>query len=97
MTLSYAESADLMRDAAFISRIKVACLNYSAYIYGEASNTVAHSSRLRWATNVAQAPDVAANNIAPTVTMDPVVQEKGAAITDTELQTAVEAAANKII
>jgi len=97
MALSYAESADLMKDAAFISRIKVACLTYASYIYNEASNVAGHSSRLRWAQNTMQAPDVSANAIAPTVVMDPNVQAQGAAITDAELQTAVENAANKLI
>jgi hypothetical protein len=97
MALSYEESATLMRDATFISRIKVACLQFASYIYNEDVTTPAHSARLRWCSNTMSAPDTAANVIAPTVTMDPNVQASGADITDAALQTAVETAVNKFI
>ena len=97
MALTYTESAALMNDGTFISRIKVACLNYSNYIFSEPPDTNAHSARHRWALNVATGPDVMARNIAPVVTMDPSIQEQGAAVSDADLQTAVEAAVNKAL
>jgi hypothetical protein len=97
MALTYEESADLMRDSIFISRIKVACLHFAAYISGEDPTTTAHNTRYRWAINTMNAPDTAAANITPTVVMDPNVQAQGAAILDVDLQTAVETAVNKII
>src|SRR5215472_5690634 len=97
MALTYEESAALMRDAIFVERIKVACLQFADYIYGEAPSTPGHTSRLRWSSNTFSAPDAAAAGIAPTVTMDGIVQEQGTAITDTDLQTAVENAVNKML
>jgi hypothetical protein len=97
MALTYQESADLMKDAVFVSRIKVACLTFADYILGEANTVPAHNTRMRWAQNVMQNPDGTAQNIAPTVVMDPVVQEQGSAITDPDLQTAVETAVNKLL
>ena len=97
MALTYEESASLMRDATFVSRIKVACLTYAAYILGEPVSEPAHNTRLRWAQNTMSAPDVAAANVAPAVVMDPGVQDAGAEITDAALQEATETALNKMM
>jgi hypothetical protein len=97
MALTYQESADLMRDAVFVSRIKVACLTFANYIMGEAPDVPAHNTRLRWAQNVMQNPDGTASNIAPAVVMDPNVQEQGSAISDPDLQSATETAVNKLL
>lgn len=96
-TLTYADSAALMVNDAFIQRIKVACLNYSVFIYNEAITVQGHPSRLRWAQGTMQTPDAVAGSIAPSVVMDPNVQAAGSAITDAALQTAVEATINKIV
>lgn len=95
--LTYEESAALMMDLAFRGRIKVACLKFSSYILNEPTDTPAHSSRLRWAQSTAQAPDVAAASVQPLVVMEDAVQQEGAAITDQDLQTAVETVVNHII
>jgi hypothetical protein len=97
MSLTYENSADLMRDPIFISRIKVACLKFAAYITDEAPNVPAHNTRLRWAGNTLSAPDVAANAIAPAVVMDQQVQLDGAEITDEALQTVVENSVNRML
>jgi hypothetical protein len=86
-----------MRDAAFMGRIKVACLQFAAYISNEAGNIPAHNTRYRWALNTLNAPDTAANSVTPTVVMDPAVQDKGTAILDKDLQSAVENAVNKLM
>ena len=86
-----------MHDPVFVGRIKVACLNFAAYIYNEAPATPGHTSRLRWSSNTMAGPEGAANAVAPMVTMDPNVQAQGADISDPDLQTAVENAVNKII
>lgn len=97
MALTYADSAALMTDMTFVSRIKIGCLKYADYIFGEDSTTAAHSSRMKWAQNVVLGPDVAASQITPTVVMDPAVQAAGSAIDDPGLQSAVENAVNRIL
>ena len=97
MSLTYQTSADLMRDASFNSRIKVACLHFADYIAGEAPTTPAHKTRIKWAQTVTDSPDGAASRIVSVVVMDPQVQSDGAAITDANLQTAVETAVNNML
>jgi hypothetical protein len=97
MALDYAQSAALMKNPAFIDRIKVACLKYANYILNEPTNTPAHSSRLRWAQTTTTSPDYTAQTITPPVVMDDAVQEEGDAISDADLQTAVETTVNKLI
>lgn len=97
MAQTYEYSATLMRDVVFIGRVKVACLKYASYIMDEASSTPAHSTRIRWAQQTTVNPDTVAGNITPTVVMDTAVQESGAAITDGDLQVAVETSVNKTL
>jgi hypothetical protein len=52
---------------------------------------------MKWAQDTFKNPDVSANTIMPVLVMDPKVQEAGAAITDVDLQTALETSVNKII
>jgi hypothetical protein len=95
--LTYQESSDLMKDPTFLGRIKVACLNFATYISNETPNVPAHNTRYRWAQGTMGSPESVAANIAPTVVMDDNVQAEGAAISDKDLQTAVEIAVNKLM
>jgi hypothetical protein len=95
--MTYVESAGLMNDLEFRGRIKVACLKFGTYIIDEPTSIPAHSTRVRWAQNTAINPDQAAMQIQPMVVMDPQVQAEGPAISDAELQTAVESTVNRII
>ena len=97
MALSYEQSAALMRDAAFIGRVKVACLKYADYILLEAPTVPAHSTRIKWAQQTVQNPDAIAQAITPTVVMDAAVQDQGATIDDAGLQSATENAINKTL
>lgn len=97
MALSYAESAALMKDPAFVDRVKVAALKYADFILNEASNTPAHNTRVRWAQTTETAPDSIAQSLTPPVVMDSAVQADGDAITDTALQTTVETVVNKLM
>lgn len=97
MALTYADSAALMNDPSFISRIKIACLRFAEYVANEDTNVPAHNTRMRWAVGAIQAPDSAAAAITPMVVMDPNVQAEGGAISDADLQTAVETALNKLM
>ena len=97
MALTYEESATLMRDIAFQNRILVACLTFANYIIGEDPVTPAHNTRLRWAQSTFSAPQNAAAQAQPETVMDPLVQTEGAAVTDPQLQSAVENAVNKML
>jgi hypothetical protein len=97
MALTYEQSAELMQDMTFRGRIKVACLKYADYIVGEAANTPAHSTRIRWAQQTFASPESSAGAIQPVVVMDAAVQQDGSAITDEALQSAVENAVNKML
>jgi hypothetical protein len=97
MPLAYEELAALMRDGAFIGRVKVACLEYANYIMGEAADVPAHTTRTKWANQTMQSPDAAASTVTPSVVMDPAVQESGASIDDAGLQSAVENTVNKML
>lgn len=97
MALTYEETAELMKDQIFRSRVTVACTKYASYITDEQPNVPAHPTRYKWAQQTLVAPDVSANNVMPTVVWDASVQVSGAAVTDPELQGAVEIAVQKLI
>jgi hypothetical protein len=98
MALTYQETADLMKDEVFRGRVGVACVNYARYITDEAPSTAAHNTRYRWATQTMQTPEIAVNQVIPTVVTDSAVQDAGgAAITDAALQSTVETAVNKLL
>jgi hypothetical protein len=96
-TLTYEQSAELMKDPIFLGRVKVACLRYADFIMIEPSNTAAHSTRYRWAQNTFNNPEVSATQVISPTVMDNQVQTDGAAITDTALQTTVETVVNKML
>jgi hypothetical protein len=95
--MTYTESAALMTDPDFRGRIKVACLKYADSIVGEPTGTAAHNTRLRWAQNCLQNPDMVATQVQPPTVMDAAVQTAGAEIGDTELQGSVEVTVNKMM
>jgi hypothetical protein len=97
MALDYAATAALMQNVAFHDRTKIACLHYATYILGEAVSVPAHSSRLRWAQNTTASPDQSAVNVMPILVMDDKVQADGDAISDANLQIAVETSVNQLL
>jgi hypothetical protein len=97
MPLTYEQSAALMQDGVFIGRVKVGCITFARYIMDESAAVPAHSTRIKWAQSTLASPDAAAQQLTPTVVMDPSVQADGATVSDAELQGAVEAAVNKLI
>lgn len=84
-------------DSIFGGRIKVACLKFADYILNEPTNTPAHTSRVRWAQNTFQNPVMMATTVQPPVVMTGQVQADGAAVTDENLQVAVESVVGKIL
>ena len=97
MALTYSDSAALMLDQDFRGRIKVSALHYANTVNGEPPNTPAHNTRYKWAQQAMLSPDSTATQLQPVVVMDDTVQAQGAAISDTDLQTAVEYAIQKLI
>jgi hypothetical protein len=95
--LTNEESAALMQDITFRGRVKVSSLRYADSIMNEANTVAAHNTRLRWAQNTFQQPDMVAGQLQSPVVMDAAVQEAGAAITDVALQGSVEAVVNKML
>src|SRR5262245_7222378 len=95
MAIDYAASAALMSDADFNGRSRIACLKYANYIHGEDPTTPAHVTRTRWAQATVQDPFLSVNQIMPILIMDDKVQAAGGAITDPDLQIAVETSINK--
>ena len=89
-TLSYDQQNALMWDANFRGRIKVACLTFAKYIVNESTNTPAHNTRMRWAQGAYANPDMTATAVQPGTVMQDAVQQQGDAISDKDLQTAVE-------
>jgi hypothetical protein len=98
MAMTYQETAALMKDTLFRDRVGVSCVNYARYITDEAASTAAHNTRYKWAQQTLLNPDIAVNQVIPTVVTDSAVQDAGgAAITDPALQSAVETAVNKLL
>lgn len=95
MALDYAQSAALMTNAAFVDRVKVACIKFANSILIENPATSAHTARERWALATRGNPNGVAQQVAVPTVMDPQVQLDGAAITDANLQAAVEVAVEK--
>lgn len=95
--MTYDESAALMNDPAFRGRVKVSALQFAATINSEATDTPAHNTRMKWATNCMQVPDTVAIQLQAPVVMEASVQAAGSDITDADLQTAVESVVNKLM
>lgn len=95
--LTNEESSALMTDITFRGRVKVSALKYADSIMIEAITVPAHNTRIRWATNTFQQPDMVAGQLQPPVVIDPSVQAVGADITDAALQVTVETVVNKML
>ena len=95
--LTYDQSAQLMTDLTFKGRVKTACLKFAGSIMDEDPSVVAHNTRMRWATNCFQNPDMIAGQIQPPTVMDPAVQAAGSGIDDASLQAATEGVINKMM
>jgi hypothetical protein len=93
----YSESASLMNDPNFRSRVKVAALEIANYYLIEAPDTAGHNSRYKWAQLCYQSPDAVAGQLQHPVVMDTQVQADGSAISDADLHNAVERVVDKMI
>ena len=101
--MTYEESATLMNNSIFRNRVKVSCLKFADSIMIEPASVPAHNTRMKWAQNTYQQPDMTASQITPPVTIDPAVQtaaidpDGDSSISDAALQSAVEVTVTKII
>jgi hypothetical protein len=96
MAITYAETAELMNNADFQGRTKIACMKFATYIDGEPSSTPAYNTRQRWVQAVYQDAGAEVAKIMPKLVMDDRVQDAGASITDDDLQIAVETTVNQL-
>lgn len=97
MALTYDQLAALMNDQAFRGKVKVSMLRYCDTILIEPDTTLGHTSRVRWAQQAMQQPEMWASQLTPSVVMDPAIQESGSASTDIQVQGATEAVINKTV
>lgn len=95
--MTYEELAALMNDPAFRGRVKVSMLRYCDTILIEPDSTMGHTSRVRWAQQAMQQPEMWASQLTPSVVMDPAIQQDGNAATDLQVQGATEAVINKTV
>lgn len=89
MALTYTESAALMKDVAFVDRMKVACVKFANFILINPQSPEAAA----WAKLVLNQPDKVASVVAVPAVLDVQVQADGAEISDANLQSAAEVAA----
>lgn len=95
--MTYEETFALTKDLAFRGRVSVACTKFASYIADEQPNVPAHPTRYKWSMTTLINPEGATAQVIPTVVWDASVQASGAAVTDAELQGAVETAVQKLI
>jgi hypothetical protein len=96
MALDYTQTFELLKDVTFVGRVQIACMHFADYIEGEVDTTPAHNTRLRWAQATFADAAGQAQQLMPLVVIDTQVQTDGATISDANLQTVVETAANKL-
>lgn len=90
--MTYVESAALMKDQTFMGRVKVAALNYAQSLSLQPSLS---NSQSKWINQAMTQSDFMAQMLTPPVVMNPNVQQGGAAVSDADLQAAVQAVANQ--
>lgn len=94
---TYLELATLAGNLEFLARIAYAVGNYAAYIAHEAENAPNHMARWNWSLRASGSPELMARSLAAAVCRDANVMANLAGVTDADLQTAVETAANELI
>lgn len=94
MALSFAESAELINNLDFRGRVKVAALQYAAYLATVAGNS---NSKQQWAQRTLQMPDQTAQTLVGPVVMNTNVQSLGANIDDQNLAASVQVVADMMM
>jgi hypothetical protein len=94
---TYLDLATLSTDPNFLARIGYAIGNFAAYILNEDPAAANHAARLNWALKANLDTRAMAVSLAMAVCRSPNVTANLAAVVDTDLQPAVETAANQLI
>ena len=94
MSMTFEESAALINDSVFRGRVKVAALLYAQYLSLQPANS---NAKMRWLQQMIATPDQTATQLAPPTVMNPNVQQAGAAVTDIDLQAAVQVVADMMM
>ena len=94
LTLSLDQEAQLMKDLTFLGRVKAAAITYAQYLTLQPSNS---ASRANWIQATMNQPDMMAQKLVSAVVVNPNVQMAGSAISDPELQAAVQVCADALM
>jgi hypothetical protein len=86
-----------MSDMTFRGRVKVACIRYADSIVISNVAVSTHTAAVKWAFRCFQVPDTVAGEVQSPTVMDGKVQTAGSAVTDQDLQSAVETTVGKVI
>lgn len=86
-----------MNDQVLKGKVKVSMLRYCDTILIEPDSTMGHTSRVRWAQQAMQQPEMWVNQLYPNVVLDPAIQDTGADTLDPQIQAATEAVINKTV
>ena len=94
---TYLDLANLANDASFLARVGYAIGKYASYIFNEDPGSQNHAARLNWAVKATTNVPAMAATLVPKICQDTNVVAGLAAVTDANLQTATETAANGLI
>ncbi|MCX6632049.1 MAG: hypothetical protein NTW28_30945, partial [Candidatus Solibacter sp.] len=91
---TYLELANLANDSSFLLRIGYAIGKYAAYIFNESGGTTNHTERRNWALNATANIPLMQSLLVHEICRDSNVVAGLEAVSDVNLQTATETAAN---
>jgi hypothetical protein len=94
---TYLDLATLASDQNFLARMAYACGKYAAYIQNEDSGVANHAARHNWQLKAQSSPSQMALALVQAICLDSNVVAGLSAVSDADLQTATETAANALI
>ena|SRR3990167_6079335 len=101
---TYQELSQLAAFSGLIDRSSIAILKYGQFIADESADTAFHRSRFNWAMSAITNPRGVADPLLTRIAFDPIFSDQDpwtdaatglAAVTDAQLQAAVETAVNR--
>ncbi len=97
---TYLELAALKGNADFAARVEISVAKFAIYKLDENPATQGHALAVKWAQNAVANPRSVTDGILPAVVLDGAIMAKAATpadLTDAEIQSAVEAAINRVL
>lgn len=97
---TYSDLATIRNSSVFLDRCTIAVTKYAQFIIGESASTTDHNRRFNWASHAILSPGSTASQLANAIVLDPTFTELADGttsidtITDTQMQSAVEATIN---